>query len=107
MEDAPSDPFEIWSVNEVPTVDEIEDMRAIDTLETRERAEHEILFKQNVGSEDTYLGMGTITPATQHCSHIVIKAKFPVRENYTYYYDQLLFYCDIMKLEYFILLLLL
>jgi hypothetical protein len=72
------DPKAIWDDCEVMTVEEIEDSVAL-SRDNRTRPEHSVMFKQNVGSEDVYLGMGDMTPATQSCSHMVIKVKLPVR----------------------------
>jgi HSP20 family molecular chaperone IbpA len=43
----------------------------------REEAEFEILYKQNVTSEDAYLNMGMKDASSNHCDSIVIKVKLP------------------------------
>ena len=37
----------------------------------------EFSYKQSVGTQDTFLGLQDITPASSDCSHIIVKIHFP------------------------------
>lgn len=39
----------------------------------RKRPEFDIAYKQCVGAEDVYLGMGDMDPSSNCCTHIVVK----------------------------------
>ena len=41
---------------------------------------YDILYKQHVGSEDVYLGLGQKTPSTVDCNYMVVKVKLPGEE---------------------------
>ncbi|KAJ7310327.1 hypothetical protein JRQ81_007233 [Phrynocephalus forsythii] len=62
----------IWTPEEVPEGPECED-----TWEAREQPEYEILFKQQVGAEDVFLGMSRKDPSTACCEDLLIKIKLP------------------------------
>mmetsp|Transcript_38065 Transcript_38065/g.87760 ORF Transcript_38065/g.87760 Transcript_38065/m.87760 type:complete len:181 (+) Transcript_38065:148-690(+) len=68
------DPKDIWDEDEVPTEEAIlvEDME-----DARPRPKYEILFKQDVMSEDVFLGMGEKTPGSSDCTHMTIRIQFP------------------------------
>ncbi|CAM9309604.1 unnamed protein product [Phaeothamnion confervicola] len=38
---------------------------------------YDILYKQNVMSEDVFLGIGDKTPGSKDCTHMVVKIQFP------------------------------
>jgi dynein assembly factor 6, axonemal len=48
-----------------------------DPSEGRPAPEYEILYKQNVGTEDVYLGMGMKSPATQSCGALSVRISLP------------------------------
>eukprot|EP00611_Tribonema_gayanum_P016581 TRINITY_DN2892_c0_g1_i1.p1 TRINITY_DN2892_c0_g1~~TRINITY_DN2892_c0_g1_i1.p1 ORF type:complete len:172 (-),score=40.05 TRINITY_DN2892_c0_g1_i1:1094-1582(-) len=68
-----ADPKAIWDDKEVPTEYAIED----ETDDPRPQPEYDILYKQDVMSEDIFLGMGDKTPGSQDCTHMVVKVVFP------------------------------
>ena len=43
----------------------------------REVPDYDVLYKQKVGSEDVYLGMGGKTPLSQDCNFMVVKVSLP------------------------------
>ncbi|CAM9176564.1 unnamed protein product [Chrysoparadoxa australica] len=65
------DPNDIWSSDEVRS--------ASDTRgpETRPSPEYDIIYKQDVTSEDVFLGTSEKTPGSQDCTHMVVKVHFP------------------------------
>eukprot|EP01060_Flectonema_neradi_P029397 TRINITY_DN405_c6_g1_i1.p1 TRINITY_DN405_c6_g1~~TRINITY_DN405_c6_g1_i1.p1 ORF type:complete len:215 (+),score=44.95 TRINITY_DN405_c6_g1_i1:52-696(+) len=68
----PIDEKDIWDA------DEIVDLAV---LEKRERPEHEILFKQQVGSNDVFLGLDyEKDPSSSSCEEMVIRIELP-KEN--------------------------
>jgi hypothetical protein len=72
---APKDPKAIWDeyVDKIPGEDDIVD----DPFDTRKRPRYDILYKQSVGSEDVFLGLGDKSPATEDCEAMVVKVHFP------------------------------
>ncbi|VDL92130.1 unnamed protein product [Schistocephalus solidus] len=68
----PVDPNAIWEVDEVPEVEDVQDI-----YDPRPQPEYEILFKQDVTTEDIYLQMGNKTPTTASCEYMVIRVKLP------------------------------
>ncbi|NXJ08482.1 PIHD3 protein, partial [Odontophorus gujanensis] len=62
----------IWNAGEVPEGSEFDD-----TWDPREQPEYEILFKQQVGTEDVFFGMSRKDPSTACCEDMVIKIKLP------------------------------
>ncbi|XP_060105957.1 dynein axonemal assembly factor 6 [Heteronotia binoei] len=63
---------EIWSAEEVPEGSEYDD-----SWDSREQPEYEILFKQQVGTEDLFLGMNRKDPSTACCEDMLIKIQLP------------------------------
>ena len=43
----------------------------------RARPKFEVLFKQRVGAEETFLGMGGITPSSVHCEALLVRVELP------------------------------
>lgn len=63
----------IWEIIDVPT----EDMLACGMGDDRPCPRYEISYKQAVGTEDTFLGLGGKDPSSASCTHITIKIHFP------------------------------
>ena len=63
----------IWAMEDIPT----EDALACGTIDDRPCPRYEISYKQAVGTEDTFLGLGDKSPASADCTHITIKIHFP------------------------------
>jgi len=63
---------DIWDDDEILHEDAI-----IDPTDRRESPRYQISYKQTVGTEDTFLGLGDVTPASFDCTHIIIKIHFP------------------------------
>lgn len=63
---------DIWSVDEILAEDAL-----IEWKDDRPSPRYEYYFKQSVGTEDTFLGMGDKTPLTSDCTHLVVKIHFP------------------------------
>ncbi|XP_074863922.1 dynein axonemal assembly factor 6 [Carettochelys insculpta] len=63
---------DIWNTDEVPEGSEFDDI-----WDPREQPEYEILFKQQVGAEDIFLGMSRKDPSTACCEGMLIKIKLP------------------------------
>ncbi|XP_053894733.1 dynein axonemal assembly factor 6 isoform X1 [Malaclemys terrapin pileata] len=68
---------DIWNTEEVPEGSEFDDI-----WDPREQpdfvsARYEILFKQQVGAEDIFLGMSRKNPSTACCEDMLIKIKLP------------------------------
>jgi dynein assembly factor 6, axonemal len=68
------DPKDIWDEDEVPLEESI---LLEDVLDSRPRPRYEILYKQMVGSEDVFLGLGDRSPSSADCSHMTVKIHFP------------------------------
>lgn len=68
------DPKDIWDEDEVPPEEAI---LAEDLHDPRPRPVYEVLFKQDVMSEDVFLGIGDKTPGTSDCTHMVVRVQFP------------------------------
>ena len=65
------DPNAIWDDEEVDARDpDFED-------DGREVPEFEINYKQHVGAEDIYLGLGNKTPSTITAGYIIVRVQFP------------------------------
>lgn len=63
---------DIWDENEV------EEGAEFDTSDDpREQPEYEIVYKQNVTTEEVFLQMGNKTPATSSCEDMIVKIKLP------------------------------
>ncbi|XP_077001933.1 dynein axonemal assembly factor 6 [Tamandua tetradactyla] len=63
---------DIWKPEEVPEGAEHDDM-----WDVREIPEYEIIFKQQVGTEDIFLGLTRKDSSTACCEDLVIKIKLP------------------------------
>ncbi|XP_059767167.1 dynein axonemal assembly factor 6 isoform X1 [Balaenoptera ricei] len=62
----------IWNPEEVP-----EGAEHHDVWDIRETPEYEVVFKQQVGTEDMFLGLTRKDPSTACCKDLVIKIKLP------------------------------
>ena len=74
--DAPVDPDDIWTVDEVPaeeTAGVIDDNAIRDS---RPEPKFELMYKQGVGTEDLFLGTEK-TPGSMDCTHLVYRITFP------------------------------
>jgi hypothetical protein len=67
------DGAEIWDETEVQTSEELQ----LQVKDSRKRPDYDVLYKQRVGSEDLYLGIGEVTPASASCEMIVLKIALP------------------------------
>jgi len=63
----------IWNMEEIPSEDAVGSIPQDD----RPCPRYEYSYKQEVGTEDTFLGMTNKTPSSAHCSHLVVKIHFP------------------------------
>ncbi|XP_010610120.1 protein PIH1D3 [Fukomys damarensis] len=63
---------DIWNPEEVPEGAEYDDV-----WDVREIAEYEIIFKQQVGTEDVYLGLTRKDPSTACCQELLVKIQLP------------------------------
>mmetsp|Transcript_9381 Transcript_9381/g.10113 ORF Transcript_9381/g.10113 Transcript_9381/m.10113 type:complete len:191 (-) Transcript_9381:83-655(-) len=61
----------IWDDAEIPSED------ALLVHDERPAPRYEFSYKQSIGTEDTFLGLGDKTPLTSDCTHLVIKIHFP------------------------------
>ena len=64
---------DIWDIDEIPDENDILD----DPHDSRLEPKYQIVMKQDVGTEDVFLGLGNKTPSSSDCTHIVIKIYFP------------------------------
>ncbi|CAM9549454.1 unnamed protein product, partial [Laminaria digitata] len=71
--DRPSDPKAIWGEHEAV----VRDDAFHDPDDKRPQPEYDVVYKQSVMTEDTFLGMAGKTPGSQDCTHIVVKVVFP------------------------------
>lgn len=67
-ENCQEDPKSIWCLSEVPEVPVSDDA----SYDPRQRPDYDIKFRQAVGSEDIFLGLGRKTPATASCETMVL-----------------------------------
>ncbi|KAK0088929.1 hypothetical protein PV326_004671, partial [Microctonus aethiopoides] len=63
---------DIWHTSEVSNAHD-----ANSTLDPRIIPEYEMKFKQQVSTEDVFLGMGFKTPSTSSCEWLIISVKLP------------------------------
>ncbi|KAI5278219.1 Dynein Assembly Factor 6, Axonemal [Manis pentadactyla] len=63
---------DIWNPGEVPEGEEHDDI-----WDVRELPEFEIIFKQQVGTENVYLGFSRKDSSTACCDELVVKIKLP------------------------------
>lgn len=61
-----SESKDIWTAGEIESRDNY------DYEDSRPQPEYEMIFKQSVGTEDIYLGMGAKNPTTASCEHLVV-----------------------------------
>ena len=66
------DSNEIWSSEEVPTLASAYE----DQNDDRSEPTYQLYFKQEVGTEDIFLGTDK-SPGSFDCSHVVVKVHFP------------------------------
>jgi hypothetical protein len=66
------DPKAIWNDDEIPEEDEL-----MISNDSRPTPKYEFVYKQSVGTEDTYFGLGDKTPASSDCTHLLVKVHFP------------------------------
>ncbi|CAK4782233.1 unnamed protein product [Aphanomyces euteiches] len=66
------DPKAIWDVDEIASDGEDDEEGDL-----RSRPKHEILYKQDVMTEDVFLGLGDKDPSVAHCDAMVVKIAFP------------------------------
>jgi dynein assembly factor 6, axonemal len=71
-EEKPKASSDIWGDTEIQNEADVRDLD-----DKRPSPRYEILYKQSVGTEDTFLGMSDITPSSHDCSHLCIKVHFP------------------------------
>lgn len=71
-DEKPKDPKAIWDEDEVADRDDVED-----ASDPRPRPKYDIVYKQNVTSEDMFLGMSDVDPSSNSCNFVVLKIKFP------------------------------
>ncbi|CAB1326717.1 unnamed protein product [Coregonus sp. 'balchen'] len=62
----------IWSEEEVTEGSQFDDL-----TDTRPKPEYDILLKQNVGTEDVFLGMSRKDPSSMCCDSMLVKIKLP------------------------------
>jgi hypothetical protein len=62
----------IWDDEEVPSEDAL-----LAVNDGRPAPRYETSFKQAIGTQDTFLGLGEMTPLTSDCTHLVVKIHFP------------------------------
>mmetsp|Transcript_26677 Transcript_26677/g.39637 ORF Transcript_26677/g.39637 Transcript_26677/m.39637 type:complete len:184 (+) Transcript_26677:111-662(+) len=65
---------DIWTDDEIPTEDAL---LALTTTSSLPTPQYEFRYKQSVGTEDTYFGLGDKTPGSFDCTHVVVKIHFP------------------------------
>lgn len=70
----PSDPKAIWADDEIP---EKIDVIANDPYDTRKRPKFDLLYKQNISSQDMYLGMSGKNSSSASCKFLVVRIQFP------------------------------
>lgn len=58
---------DIWLLDEVPTEDELLAM----SNDQRVAPKYTFYFRNNIGTEDMFLGMNDVTPASQPATHLV------------------------------------
>ena len=65
----------IWQDDEIPTEDSI-----MSKVDGRPSPKYEFSYKQEVGTQDTFLGLNGKTPGSSDCSHLV-----SCRSNFLYF----------------------
>ncbi len=64
----------IWETEKLPIEDAL---LCTSESDGRPVPRYEFCYKQTIGTEDTFLGMGNKTPATTDCTHLIVKVHFP------------------------------
>jgi len=65
---------DIWDAAELPaSAADAEE----DAADGRRRPRFEVLFKQRVGAEETFLGIGGVTPSSVHCEALLVRVELP------------------------------
>lgn len=67
-----NDPKSIWSIEEIPSEDAVANYH-----DDRPCPRYEISYRQSVGTQDAFLGINNISPASSDCTHLIIKIHFP------------------------------
>ena len=62
----------IWGEEEIKNEEDVRDLN-----DKRPSPKYEVMYKQSVGTEDTFLGMSDISPSSHDCTHLCIKVHFP------------------------------
>ena len=65
---------DIWCADELPTGGTVEDYSDGTTPPV---PAYEVYFRQDVGTEDVFLGTSCKTPGSMDCTHLVVKIHFP------------------------------
>ena len=78
-DDDDDDDDAIWKADEIPHIDAIHHHTSSSLVnnDTRVEPQHEIYYKQAVGTEDVYLGISGKSPASFDCTHVVVKIYLP------------------------------
>ena len=63
---------DIWQTDEIPTEDAV-----LSTVDDRPSPRYEFSFKQEIGTQDSFLGLHGKTAGSMDCSHLVVKIHFP------------------------------
>jgi hypothetical protein len=63
---------DIWNVDEVEEGAEYDN-----SDDSRPQPEYEIIYKQDLTSEELFLGMSNKTPATSSCEYMIVKIQLP------------------------------
>ena len=71
---------DIWQADEIPTEDAV-----LSTVDDRPSPRYEFSFKQEIGTQDSFLGLHGKTAGSMDCSHLVIKIHFPGMEGTSFY----------------------
>jgi len=66
---------DIWNEEELP--DEIDVVGEDFIHDTRKRPKYDVIYKQNVSSQDAYLGMSGKNASSSSCNYIVVRIYFP------------------------------
>lgn len=66
---------QIWLDSEIPSEDQL--LARASRSNKLPTPKFEFCYKQSVGTEDTYLGMSDLSPASFDCTHLVVKVHFP------------------------------
>lgn len=73
---ASRDPLAIWTEDEVPEEEDVEEDEL--SADPRTRADFDVLYQQGMGAEDVFMGLSDRSPATEDCDAITIRVKVRV-----------------------------